>query len=153
MRYGLILTILLVLNLIANAASPQDIWIGSYEFGEDGGKTTGGTVIYIHHDLAVMSGDDGLIATLKSNGYQTSKDLMCKAKAEANKLMIYFESYGEDNVFESYTKGDLLLTLEKRTDKGKAVILTHWGKFLPIVSKNERPGKIYFVKLESIDTK
>jgi hypothetical protein len=153
MRYGLVLTILLVLNLIANAASPQDIWIGTYEFGEDGGKTTGGTVIFVHHELTVMSGDDGLIATLKSNGYQTSKDLICKVKAEGNKLLVYFESYGEDNVFEPYAKGELLLTLEKKADKGKVVIVTHWGKFLPIVPKNERSGKVYFVKLESIDTK
>ena len=33
--------------------------------------------------------------------------------------MIYFDSYGENNMFENYEQGDLLLTLEKKTVKGQ----------------------------------
>lgn len=124
----------------------QTNWKGSYQFGENGGKTHGGTAIIISHELNVLDGGDGLTATLDSNGYQTSAELVCKAKIEGSKLLIFFQSYGETNMFEPYKEGDLLLTLERRTLKGKTVILTHWGKFTPSIPKNERSGKVYFRK-------
>jgi hypothetical protein len=33
--------------------------------------------------------------------------------------MIYFQSYGEDNMFEPYNPGDLLFTLERKAGKAK----------------------------------
>ncbi len=122
----------------------QTAWTGAYQFDEDGGKTTGGTVINIYHQLEIRESADGLMATLKSNGFQTSVDLICTAKAENNKLLIYFAGYGEDNVFEKYAENDLLLTLERKDDK----ILTFWGKFQPSIEKNEKSGKVYFRKLK-----
>lgn len=135
----------------ALAANAQTDWTGAYEFDEDGGKTAGGTVVFISHRIEVRETDDGLMAFIQSNGYQTSKDLICTAKVEGGKLLIRFESYGEDNVFESYDVGDLLLTLENQTVKGKTQILTYWNKFQPIVPKNEKSGKVYFRKLEKIE--
>lgn len=148
-RSVLSLSLLLLFAVFSHA---QSEWIGTYAFDEDGGKNAGGTAIFISHELTVMETDDGLRATLHSNGYQTSKDLNCKAKAEGSKLMIYFDSYGEDNVFESYKPGDLLLTLEKRTLKGKTELLTFWGKFLPIVPEKPKTGKVFFVKSTKIET-
>lgn len=118
----------------------QSDWVGSYEFYENGGKTAGGTAILISHELNIIDGGDGLTASLQSNGYQTSSDLVCTAKVEGSKLLIYFQNYGEENMFEPYQPGDLLLTLER---KGKS-ILTRWGKFAPSVPKNEKSGKVYF---------
>jgi hypothetical protein len=138
-----------LLFAFATAAAAQTDWTGAYEFGEDGGKTTGGTVIFISHQLEVRKTDDGLVAFIKSNGFQTSRDLICTARAEGGKLFIYFESYGEDNVFEPYETGDLLLTLETKTVKGKTRILTFWNKLEPIVPKNEKSGQVYFQKLEA----
>ena len=140
------LAIVCLMLLAAVSAAAQDVWVGQYSFDEDGGRNAGGTPIFIAHELNVVKTDDGLIATLQSNGYQTSKDLNCKAKINGNKLEIYFDSYGENNVFEPYKPGDLLLTLEHRTGKGKVDMLTFWGKFTPIVPKNEKTGKVYFVK-------
>jgi hypothetical protein len=141
--------VLIVVAFASVSIFGQNEWIGRYEFSEDGGKNAGGTAIFVQHELEVVEGDDGLIAFLKSNGYQTSKDLICTAKVTVGKLNIYFESYGEDNVFESYEAGDLLLTLERRTEKGKTVLITHWGKFTPIIPKNEKSGKTYFTKPET----
>jgi hypothetical protein len=138
---GLLLTLLL-----SPAVQAQKEWLGSYVFDEDGGRNAGGTVIFISHQLEVAEADDGLIAMLQSNGYQTSKDLLCRAKTQGNRLLLYFESYGENNVFETYEKGDLLLTLERKTAKGKTEILTYWNKFQPVVPKNEKSGKVYFRK-------
>ena len=136
---------LLVVVLFAIAVEAQSEWIGSYTFDEDGGRNAGGTVIFIVHELVILETDDGLRATLQSNGYQTSKDLNCSAKPKGSKLEIYFESYGENNVFESYSPGDLLLTLEKRTAKGKSELLTWWGKFTPVVPEKPKTGKVFFV--------
>jgi Family of unknown function (DUF5991) len=87
-----------------------------------------------------------LIAMIQSNGYQTSRDLVATAKIEGSKLLVYFNSYGENNVFETYKKGDLLFTLEQKTVKGELNILTYWDKFQPVVPKNEKSGKVYFQK-------
>lgn len=143
------LCLILCCVLFTGNISAQSSWAGSYEFGEDGGKNAGGTTIFISHQLDVTDTGDGLIATLQSNGYQTSKDLQCTAKIDGKKLLIYFESYGENNIFETYKKGDLLLTLEEKIEKGKPVLITYWGAFLPIVPKNEKTGKVYFNRTET----
>lgn len=139
--------------VLAAQAAAQGGWVGTYSFEEDGGKNAGGTVIYIVHELTIMESDDGLRASLQSNGYQTSKDLNCKARVIGNKLEIIFESYGENNIFETYEAGDLLLTLEKRTAKGKAELLTWWGKFTPMIPEKPKTGKVFFVKSSTIETK
>ena len=144
---------LLFVFAFASVSLAQSEWAGTYTFDEDGGKNAGGTVIFIAHELVVMETDDGLRATIQSNGYQTSKDLVCTAKAVGNKLEVYFESYGENNTFETYVAGDLLLTLEKKVAKGKTEILTWWGKFTPIVPEKPKTGKVFFVKSKKIDTK
>lgn len=137
---------LILTAVLAWSAAAQSDWAGSYSFDEVGGKNAGGTVIFIAHQLEVVETDDGLRATLQSNGYQTSKDLNWTAKVRGNKLEIYFESYGENNVFETYFPGDLLLTLEKKTAKGKTEILTWWGKFTPIIPEKPKTGQVFLVK-------
>ena len=139
-------SILVVLLVLALNAAAQSEWKGSYYFGEDGGNNAGGTKIFISHELEIFDGDNEIPALLQSNGYQTSSDLVCTAKIEGAKLMIYFQSYGENNMFEKYESGDLLLTLEKKNVKGKPAILTHWGKFKPAIAKNEKSGQVYFAK-------
>lgn len=136
---------ILVLSVLVNA---QSSWLGKYEFAEDGGRNAGGTAIFISHELEIKETSDGLMATLQSNGYQTSKDLICTAKIVGGKLEIYFDSYGENNIFESYEQGDLLLTLENKTAKGKTETLTFWSKFQPSLDKNAKSGKVYFKKTQ-----
>lgn len=139
-----IVAVLLFLFAAAGVQA-QTAWTGTYTFDENGGKTVGGTAIFVSHQIDVSEGDEGLIATLTSNGYQTSVELLCTAKPSptGTKLMIYFEAYGENNMFEPYEQGDLLLTLE-RGKKGE--ILTTWGKLTPVVISNAKNGKVYFVK-------
>jgi hypothetical protein len=141
----LVAVVLLSASLVINA---QSSWKGTYSFDENGGKNAGGTAILITHELEVFDGGEGgLAASLTSNGYQTSRDLICTAKVEGEKLMIYFQSYGENNMFEPYEPGDLLVTLETKAVKGKTTLLTYWGKFTPIIEKNEKTGKVYFEKV------
>jgi hypothetical protein len=139
-------TALALCLLFAAAAFSQKSWLGVYEFSEDGGKNAGGTPIFVTHRLEIMTSEDGLIATLESNGYQTSKDLLLRVIVKGEKALLYFEGYGENNMFESYTKGQLMLTLESKREGGKPLVLTHWAQFKPIVPKNEKSGKVYFAK-------
>lgn len=136
----------IIFLVIGAAAVNAQLWIGTYTFNEDGGKNAGGTAIFITHEMDISEGDKNLVVMLRSNGYQTSRDLVCSAKVEGGKLNIYFESYGEDNMFEPYEPGDLLLSLENKTTKGKTELLTFWGKFTPMIPKNEKTGKPYFKK-------
>ena len=132
------------LLIFSTHAIAQSDWKGSYDFSENGGKNAGGAAIFISHELNVFDSGEGLAARFQSNGYQTSTDLVCSVKAEGAKLMVYFQSYGEDNMFEPYQPGDLLFTLEKKAAKGKPLILTYWGKFTPAIPRNARSGKVYF---------
>lgn len=143
-----IAVILTFIFIVAIAAKAQADWVGVYEFEEDGGKTTGGSGISINHRIEIRDTDDGLLATITSSGYQTSRDLVCSVKTEGAKLLIYFESYGEDNSLETYEEGDLLLTLERKATKNKTEILTFWNKFKPVIESNETPGKVYFKKIK-----
>jgi Family of unknown function (DUF5991) len=138
-----ILEIAAVLCALATFATAQADWKGSYTFTENLGKNAGGVTMMVTHQIDIVEGGDGLAASVTSNGYQTSVDLMCSVKIVGTKLMIYFENYGEDNMFEPYTQGDLLLTLER---KGKT-LLTHWGKFTATFDKNQRSGKVYFEQI------
>ncbi len=142
-----ILACILVICSFAVFAQAQKEWLGNYSFDEDGGKTAGGSAIFVSHEISIVNSDDGLIAAIQSNGFQTSKDLICTTKIEGDKLLVYFDSYGENNVLENYKKGDLLLTLQLKNGKNGAEVLTYWGKFQPLVPKNEKTGKVYFRKL------
>lgn len=139
---GRILQIVVVLISTATAISAQSNWNGNYTFDENGGKNASGIAILISHELSVFDdGDGALAARLESNGFQTSEDLVCSAKVVGSKLFIYFQSYGENNMFEPYKVGDLLFTLERKTEK---LILTHWGKYTASIPRNEKSGKVYF---------
>lgn len=130
-------------------AQAQRSWNGTYEYGENGGKTAGGSVIFIQHDITVDTDNGKLSAFISSQGYQTSKALNCTAQIVGNRLKIYFNSYGEGNMFEPYQKGDLLLTLERRRVRGRDTILTYWNKFEPSALSKWKNGRIYFRKSKS----
>ena len=138
---------IIFLVLAGAAVYAQPAWTGNYVFSENGGRTAGGTAIFITHEMDIAEDGGSLTVTIQSNGYQTSRDLVGTAKVEGDRLNIYFESYGENNTFEPYEQGDLLFSLEKKTVKGKTELLTFWGKFTPIVPKNEKTGKVYFKKI------
>jgi TonB family protein len=145
----LIPLLILALTVFADA---QTGWTGEYFFGEDGGETSGGTKIYIAHTLSISEKDGRLNAHLYSQGYQTSRDIYADGKTEGDKLLLHFREKGADHILGEYEKGDLLLTLEQKTKDGKPVILTHWGKFEPVVPANEKSGEIYFEVSEKVSS-
>ena len=143
--YALLLT--LSFTLFVNA---QTDWLGEYEFDEDGGKTAGGSKIYIAHTLHISSYPKNTYKlVLKSQGFQTSIDILAIGKPVGNKLNVYYTSKREDHSTGEYQKDDLLFTFEKKEIDGKTKILTYWEKFQPILEQNEKSGEIYFEKFNS----
>lgn len=129
----------------SSAAKALKPFVGTYRFSEDGGATTGGTPVYVEHELVVSA--DGS-ATLRADGYQTARDLICSVTVVSGKLKVSLLLYNADgtNLFTPYNADDLLFTLEKRTVKGKSVIWTNFSKYAPAVFAAKKGGGVYFVK-------
>jgi hypothetical protein len=129
----------------ANNKSDQNTWEGTYTFQEGGGRTAGGTGEFVKHTIVIRRAGEALVADIDANGFQTSRSLRCDAKTEGDKLSLYFLSYREDNVFEPYHKGQLLLTLERSTAGRRTRLLTYWGAYQPALNA-ARGGRVYFKK-------
>jgi hypothetical protein len=121
----------------------ESFWVGDYIFGEDGGKTAGGSAIFVVHSLAIHREAGALVAEITSQGYQTSRHVVGVVKVTGNVARIYFKSYGEGNMYQPYQEGDLLLTLKRVAQKGGIRILTYWNAFEPAI-KPLGNGRVYF---------
>jgi hypothetical protein len=121
----------------------ETFWLGDYSFGEDGGKTAGGSAIFVVHSLGIRKAGGTLVAEITSQGYQTSRHVIGTVKVMGSVARIYFKSYGEGNMYQPYQEGDLLLTLKRVAQKGRIRILTYWNAFEPAV-KPLGNGRVYF---------
>jgi Family of unknown function (DUF5991) len=119
-------------------------YVGKYEFSEDGGKTAGGTAVFVGHDLTINADGSG---KLTAAGYQTSKEIFFNTKVVGSKLQVIFEKYGEDHSGSTDLEaGSLLLTIEYKTVKKKKVLWTTFGKYSPAVFDAKKGGGIYYKK-------
>lgn len=118
-------------------------WEGAYRFSEDPGRTAGRGPMIAEHTIVIYKRGDNLIADIDADGYQTIRRLRCDAKISGSRLTLYFSSYREDNGFTPYKKGQILLTLERATLRGKSRILTYWGAYQPIF-RSLKSGRVYF---------
>ena len=125
------------------AERDEAFWVGDYSFGEDGGKTAGGSAIFVVHSLGIRKEAGTLVAEITSQGYQTSRHVTGTVKVTGNVARIYFKSYGEGNMYQPYREGDLLLTLKRVAQGGRTRILTYWNAFEPAV-KPLGNGRVYF---------
>jgi len=134
----------------AGAADALDAWVGEYAFDEDGGKTAGGSAIFVVHQLTVTREGDALKARLESNGYQTYAAFECDARVERGRLKIFFVRHADENVFlrGDYRRGDLLLTLARAGAGRRARLVTHFAKFRPQFGR-PRQGRVYFRRVDS----
>jgi hypothetical protein len=113
-------------------------WEGKYIFGEFGGKNTG---ILISYSINVYKKNGVLIADIDADGFQTEMRISCTTTPLGNRIDLYFDKYREDNLYEIYKPGEMLLSFEKKGSK----ILTYWAAIKPqlIPFKN---GRVYFAK-------
>jgi hypothetical protein len=127
------------------ASADRAAWEGTYTFQEGGGRTAGDTGMFVEHTIKVYRRGEGMVADVDAAGFQVSISLRCVAKAEGDRLNLYFESYREDNVTEPYRRGQLLLSLRHPTSRGKVRILTYWAAYRPAF-RALRSGRVYFRK-------
>ncbi len=139
------LLILLMLSVVfVLTANAQTNFVGKYEFYENGGKTAGGTAVFVGHDLTINADGSG---KLTAAGYQTSKDMFIETKAVGSKLQILFVKYGEDQTGPTDMEdGSLLLTIEYKKVKKKKVLWTTFAGYSPAVFDAKKGGGIYFKK-------
>lgn len=132
------------------AADDPDAWVGEYSFAEDGGRTAGGSPIFVVHELRVFREGGALKARLESNGYQTYAAFECDARAEGRRLKLFFVRHADENVLlrGDYAPGDLLLTLARSGSGRRARLLTYFGKFRPQF-RRPRQGRVYFRGVDS----
>jgi hypothetical protein len=124
----------------------RNAWEGTYEYSEGGGRSAG-TGMIVTHTLVVHGRGGALLCELDADGYQTSRSLRCDAREEGDKLNLYFRSYREGNAPAQYEKGQLLLTLERTTVRGKPRLLTYWGAYKPAFDP-ARGGRVCFKRIK-----
>ena len=127
-----------------------DAWVGEYVFEEDGGRTAGGSPIYVVHQITVTREGGALRARLESNGYQTYVAIECEVRAEPGRLRLYFARHADENALQrgDYKPGDHLLTLARSGRGRRARLLTYWGEFRPQF-RRPRQGRVYFTRVDS----
>jgi hypothetical protein len=111
-------------------------WQGDYSFGEVGGKNTG---MVIQYSLKIYTANKMLLADIDADGFQTQLRITCSSKIEGNRIHIYFKNYRQENLFEIYKPGELLLSMERKRGK----ILTYWQALKPQLIAY-RNGRVYF---------
>lgn len=143
--YKLLILLMLSVAFVFTANAQTAKFVGTFEFSEDGGRTAGGTAVFVGHDLTINADGSG---RLTAAGYQTSREMFIKAKLVGTKLQVIFDKYDADgsNMFESYKGGELLFTLEWKTVKGKKVLWTTFGKYEPAAIGFKKTGGVYFKK-------
>ncbi len=141
----LLILLMLSVAFVFSANAQVANYAGKYEFSEDGGKTAGGTAVFVGHDLTINADGTG---RLTAAGYQTSREIFFKTKSIGRKLQVIFDKYDADgtNMFTPYTRSEVLLTLEWRTVKGKKVLWTTFGQYEPVVNNAKKAGGSYFKK-------
>lgn len=117
-----------------------DVWAGTYEYGANLGRTSGGTVVFIEYTIEISSGNGELGAVISASGYQTDDEVRCDTKTEGKRINLYFNSYPDGGTANQYgvalyKKGELLLTLETISVRGKTGYKVYWGSYSTSLSK------------------
>ena len=122
-------------------------WIGQYTFEESAKNVTGDGAQSWNYVIDIKAKDDKtLIAEIQVDGFQTMSRINADVKASTKSAEFIFNSYGKDNMFELYKKGDRLFELELN-DKNE--ILTNWDKMKANVLDNQKCGKVMFKRIAS----
>lgn len=120
-------SLLLAVNVSAQQQVKRAItdgdWVGKYEYTYTEGKTAGGSVPVIEYALIVSRKGDSLAAHFTADGYQTYHDYAYTAKANGNRLDLYFLKDLTDadtsSTKKRQKKGQLVGSLVKTTSRGK----------------------------------
>lgn len=112
-------------------------WEGKYQFDETATNPNGLQNVW-SYKLNIYKEAGKLKAHLNVDGYQTMTDINASVNVIGSKIEIVFDSYGPDNRFTPYKKGDVLFTLtpaeitDDPTDLG-----INWNEIQPQLVENK----------------
>lgn len=113
-------------------------WSGKYTFFEQADILQN-----MHYSISIYKKGNTYLAEIYINGFQTLERDLTKVVGDEKSIKLEFLKYLPDNRYESYKKGDILLSFERKGSK----LITKWGKIKPLLVENYKPGE-YF-KLET----
>ncbi|RYX84697.1 hypothetical protein EON83_08660 [bacterium] len=139
-------TVLLSLALIGATqglahAAPAPSWSGTYVYSEDGGRTTGGTAVFVTHTLKLWKKDGVWTGRLESDGYQTYIDTVVSGKLHGNQLDLLFKSRNPETRSPLAEPGQRLFSLTRLASGG---VKTDWGVFWPVTMDKAPRAGTYF---------
>ncbi len=124
-------------EVVATSTLQTSSWEGEYRFEEMAADLNGLQNVW-SYKLNVYTEGGVLKAVLSIDGYQTIININALVNVVDGKAKIVLDSYGKDNRFTPYKKGDVLFTLtpaeitEDPTDLG-----INWGKMQPNLEENK----------------
>lgn len=145
-----LLTVVLVLVSFgaANAQAVPTSWIGEYNGMESEMNATETRSITTWAKLELSEAEGGVTGIYtEGENSDTFNKYMFTVKGNATTISLYYgscmpvEEGSSDPCTSDFKEGDLMFTLTKSKVKGKAVILTTWGK----INKG-KSGSEYFKK-------
>ncbi len=115
---------------------------GEYQFGESIGS--GSSEQSWNYKLNIKNNGGIGEITLNVDGFQTKTRIRAKGVVSQKSIDAVFDSYGPDNMFTPYTKGDVLFTLTPTKD-GLAL---KWKKMQSMLPLNQTGG--YLINLSDL---
>lgn len=123
------------------ASQSLDSWVADYSFSEFVPPDQN-----MFYSISVFKENDSYYAEINIDGFQTTQRLKAEVEGDENSVKFIFSKYLEDNRFEPYKKGEILLSFERE----KSDLNTFWGKITPIDKNNSESGGIYFESSNSL---
>ena len=133
---ALLLTIGILMSQLTEIRLDSDdlsSWVGSYYFDEFWSAAANDMVHSLTQTIDIYESEDCYYADIEILGFQIWIRIRARVVGNQEEISLLFESYLHDNAWESGSKGDLLLRLERKGSE----IFTHWGIMHPVLIENE----------------
>lgn len=122
-------------NAGSSASKDLSSWVGKYTFYEYAPPDQN-----MWYEISIYTENGNYYATVTIDGFQTNQRYKAEISGDEKAIDLVFSEYLPYNGFELYTKGDRLLSFEKKDSQ----VITYWGEMKPMLISNEEPGKTYF---------
>jgi len=128
--------------------SNLDSWVGEYIYTEiipiDNDTPSSPMIPCIEYKISIFKKNNEIYAEIYNKGYQTNTHLSAIITGNNKRIDLLFELYLEDNLFNYYQRGDLLISLFLNNNE----IYTTWKKMISEKAFfNKQLTGIYFIKI------
>lgn len=93
------------------------------------------------YSLSIYKENDYYYSELYIFGFQTNQHILAKVTGNQDFINLRFKDYFPDNVFETYEKGEILLSLKKDDTE----LITYWGELQPMLIDTKSGAACFYV--------